>query len=549
MNWTRILLDEVSCRTPALLFAALANRAENETCESVLDYLIGTEALDTHDPADPIVRSPLRAYYTSVSKQTDQPEIFYETVSHLRVLRAKLREHQDTINQAITLEDFLAFITMYEAADERMLNTSPYNQQTDAVQLMTVFKAKGLEFEHVFLTCCHDDVWGTSSRGNTNRLTLPANLQPIRHAGATDDERLRIFFVAITRAKIGLYLTSYTHSYSGKLNKRLKYLNEQEQQDGSFRAVVLPEACQTVVTSDHTAPSLGTLELDWRTRHIEGITNTDLNGLLAQRLQSYQLSPTHLNQFIDTEHGGPEDFFFATLLRFPQAPSISGQFGSIIHETLEWLQHRVDESGTLPPTDSVLQYFRAAMSHKRLTEQQLKLECERGEHALAAYLRQHGGIFKPGDRAEHNFKHEGVFVGDVHMAGKIDRLEISPTDKTITIVDYKTGKPHLKWGSETKLHKYKQQLYCYKLLVESSHTFADYSVTKGRLEFIEPDSYGKIHSLEVTFDEKELAHIKQLMQAVWQAIHALDFPKLDGYSKDLKGTLSFEADLLEKYNV
>jgi hypothetical protein len=116
-------------------------------------------------------------------------------------------------------------------------------------------------------------------------------------------------------------------------------------------------------------------------------------------------------------------------------------------------------------------------------------------------------------------------------------------------VDYKTGKPHLKWGSETKLHKYKQQLYCYKLLVESSHTFADYSVTKGRLEFIEPDSYGKIHSLEVTFDEKELAHIKQLMQAVWQAIHALDFPKLDGYSKDLKGTLSFEADLLEKYNV
>lgn len=547
MNWTKALLEDAACQTPALLFATLARKVSSETCETILDYLIGTEAIETHDPDTPLVRSPLRGYYTVAAKQTNQPEVFYETISHLRVLRSKLRDHQQTINHALTLEDFVGFIGMYEAADERMQSTSPYNQQANAVQLMTVFKSKGLEFEHVFLACCHDDVWGGSSRGSTNRLTLPANLLPIRHAGATDDERLRIFFVAITRAKRGLYFASYKATYSGKPTKRLKYLDEQEQADGSFKAMILPEKSQAVLSDGRIIPSLATLELDWRTRHLDGIRHTDLHGLLTKRLQTYQLSPTHLNQFIDTEHGGPEDFFLNTLLRFPQSPSVSGQFGSAMHETLEWIQHRTDEQGSPPLTETTVQYFKTCLLRKRLVEQQYVLESERGEHALIMYLRQRGNMFRPGDRAEHNFKHEGVFIGNVHLAGKIDRLEINRTDKTITIVDYKTGKPHLKWGNETKLHKYRQQLYCYKLLVEGSHTFTGYTVKKGRLEFVEPDAHGKVHTLELTFDDAELTRIKALMQAVWRAIYTLDFPSLEAYSKDLKGTLSFEADLLERY--
>jgi len=117
-------------------------------------------------------------------------------------------------SSALTLGDFIRFISMYEVAEQPMLNTSPYAQSANSVQLMTVFKAKGLEYQHVFLPGCLDDVWGSSSRGNSNKLTLPANLHPIRHAGATDDERLRILFVAITRAKIGLYMTSPTRKFS-----------------------------------------------------------------------------------------------------------------------------------------------------------------------------------------------------------------------------------------------------------------------------------------------------------------------------------------------
>lgn len=545
MTWSRALLESEDFKLPALLILACASKVETETCETMLDYLIGTEAIATHQTGDATVRSPLRAFYTSAELQETDPGLFYDTLSHLTVLRAKLREFQAASETALTLDDLITFIGLYEAAEQRMLNTSPYNQRADAVQLMTVFKAKGLEFEHVFIPSCHDDVWGSTARDNNNKLTLPANLAPIRHAGATDDERLRIFFVALTRAKIGLHLTSFRQTYNGKETRRLKYLNEFEQEDGTIASSVLPAHARTVTQADHDAPTLMSLELDWHQRHANGIGQARLRDLLAGRLKNYQLSPTDLNCFIDLEYGGPEQFFYRSLLRFPSAPSVSSQFGDAIHETLEWLQHSIDELGSLPPEDKTLQHFTARMHTKKLLPEQTKLEIERGEHALKAYLSVNGKYFKPGDKAEQRFRNEGVFVDDSHLTGKIDRLIIDQERKAITVVDYKTGKPYTAWTSDAKLHKYRQQLYCYKILVEKSHTFAPYKVEGARLEFVEPNENNRVHTLELTFDPKEEQRIEQLITAVWRKIKALDLPDVSKYEPTLAGIKQFESDLLE----
>jgi ATP-dependent exoDNAse (exonuclease V) beta subunit len=511
----------------------------------MLDYLIGTEALNTNISGIETVRSPLRAFYTSSAVQESQPEVFYETISNLIVLRAKLHKHQATKETVLRLVDLISFVNMYEAADERMTNSSPYNQQVNAVQLMTVFKAKGLEFEHVFLLSLQDEVWGNSTRGKSNKLTLPANLAPIRHAGASEDERLRILFVAITRAKFGLYLTTNTENYDGRSTKRLKYLDEQEQPDGSHKALVLPEHTQTVEKHTGHAPALQTLELDWHEHHLKGIAVSQLKGLLKERLESYRLSPTHLNTFIDMEYGGPEKFFFNTLLRFPQAPNINGQFGSAIHDTLEWVQHQVNEQGSVPAIHSVTKFFSTCMKAHKLTPEQTTLEIERGTQALTAYILKKQTMFKPGDKPEYSFKNEGVFVGDAHLNGKIDRMEIDKTNKTIVVVDYKTSKNFNKWGSSAKLHKYKQQLYCYKLLVEGSHTFRGYEVIKGRLEFIEPDPDGAINTLELDFEKDELEKTKQLLQIMWQHVMQLKFPSIATYKPTYVGIRKFEQDLLD----
>ncbi len=543
-NWSELLLQHSELKPVGLLFLSLALQASQLTAEEMLDSLTGSCSVTTNEPDVPEVSSSFKAFYASRETMQNEPELFYETLSHLTVIRTKLREHQATQEIVLRIADFVKMIELYQNAQQRMTNTSPYNQAAEAVQLTTVFKAKGLEYEYVFLPSVQDEVWGASARGGSNKLTLPLHMAPIRHAGASDDERLRIFFVAITRAKSGLYLTSHQKTYAGKTTKRLKYLNEQEQEDGSFKTLTLPESKQTNLMNDNSVPQLEAVENNWRSRHMQSIPDRNLNHLLAERLQTYQLSPTHLNSFIDTEYGGPEAFFFNTILRFPSAPGVDGQFGNAIHETLHWLQDRVNSEGSLPTIALTLDYFDKRLRMKHLSPETEVLQQERGHHALTTYLKNRSHIFKSGDEAERNFKNEGVMIDTTHLAGKVDRLEVDKDTKTIVVVDYKTGKSYEKWNSELKLHKYRQQLYCYKLLIEGSHTYRGYTVTSGRLEFIESDQSGNVHALELTFDPNELERVKKLLGAMWTHVMNLDFPDISQYEKNLKGAKQLEDDLI-----
>jgi hypothetical protein len=338
---------------------------------------------------------------------------------------------------------------------------------------------------------------------------------------------------------------SVAQNYTGKPTRPLKYLDEREQDDGTVRDLILPEHAQTVRREDTTPPTIEQLELGWRHRHTAAMKQADLRALLQSRLTGYQLSPTHLGTFLDLEYGGPEHFFFNSILRFPEAPSPDSEFGNAIHETLEWVQHRTAERGSTPPVSEAIDHFIIRMQRKKLTPARILLETERGQAALAAYLTARGSTFKPADRAELAFKHEQVHLGDVYLSGKVDRLEIDAGAKTITVVDYKTGKSFARWASEPKLHRYRRQLYCYKLLVEGSASFGGYHVRSGRLEFVEPDPQGRINSLELTYTDEELERTKQLLAAMWRHVQALSFPDVSAYQSNLSGIRQFEQDLID----
>ena len=546
LHWTRALLESQESRFVAIaeLFTTLALGASTETCEKLLDYLIGSDTVRV--APERFVRSPLREYYTGDLMQKRNPGIFYETVSHLTELRERLRDYTAAQGGKAGLEDLLDFVSLYEQAGQRMQSTSPYNQQADAVQLMSVFKAKGLEFDHVFLIHCQDTVWGSSARTNQNKLTLPANLAPIRHAGASEDERLRLLFVAITRARHGLHLSSFEKTYSGKDTRRLKYFDEQEQDDGSIRSLVLPEGKQLVNRSDAEPPELSDLERSWQDRHLEIAGNSTLQELLSCRLTNYQISPTHITKFIDVEYAGPGAFFFDVLLGFPQAPSVSSQFGDMMHETMEWVQQQTTKNGAVPSISETKLHFASIVRRYQLPPTKQADEIRRGEVAIELFLTKNGHIFSQKDKAEQNFRNEGVFIGSAHMAGKIDRLEIDEANKTITIVDFKTGRSYNRWASKSALYKYELQLYCYKLLVEHSHSYRGYHVIGGRLEFLEPDDEGEIHTLALRFDENKTAEVEKLIEAIWRRIHNLDFPDISGYEEKRAGILAFVEDLVKE---
>ncbi len=537
--WAAVLLSSTEFKHAALLMLALAGRIRTESCEMVLDALIGTTDIETGDRELPTVRSPYRDYYFHQLGET----VLFETVSELQVLRAKLREHEAARSQVLYAEDLLDFVGAYESAEQGMLNTSPYRSSDQSVELMTVFKAKGLEWEHVFLLSCHDDVWGSSSSGAGNKLTLPANLAYIRHAGATEDERLRLFFVAITRAKAGLHLSSYEKNFAGKTTVRLKYLDEVD--DGEqVVARSLPESFQVVQPARAEELSLETLTLDWTARHLS-YQDAPLRALLDGRLASYQLSPTHLTNFVDLKYGGPESFLLSVLLRFSGAPSIDACFGNAIHSTLEWMQNEVNTGHNQPSAKAAAQYAATYLEHEPLLPEQIAQQQRRATETLSAYLG--GRTFQKGNVAEMSFHSQGVFVGDVHMGGKIDLLEIDEAKKEIVVVDYKTGGAETSWKPETiKLHKYALQLYCYKLLVEGSVKYRGYIVTSGRLEFVEPDNDGQTHSLTLSFEPGRLAEVRALLGAMWQRVQTLALPDTSIYGDTLTAIKQFESDLSEK---
>ncbi|MCA9318779.1 ATP-dependent helicase [Candidatus Saccharibacteria bacterium] len=533
-SWSEKVIETPLFRHAGLLFLTLAGKVASENLETIIDRLIGTADVQTNDSLLPSVRSPLYDFYFKNSGNV----VLYEAVTQLTVLRSKLREYQ--ANQTITmhLEDLINFVAAYEIAEQPMLNTSPYNQHDNAVQLMTVYKAKGLEFEHVFLLSCDDTTWGSKATGKGNKLTLPANVRSIRHAGTTDDEKLRLLFVALTRAKYGLYLTSHDLTYSGKTTEPVKYFNEVAT-DTTGTIALLPSKFQEIIMSSEQAPELSLLALNWQQKHLR--LDTTLKQLLSERLQSFQLSPTHLTHLLDLKYGGPESFVLNTLLRFPSAPSQDSSFGNALHETMQWLQNQLNITGFAPSLAEAITYATTYLRKEPLEAQQKTIQEARAANALESIYAQIVPDMRSGNIAEKSFKHENVHLGPAHLGGKIDLLEIDEPSKTIVVIDYKTGQQ----GSDAaKLRRYQIQLYCYKLLVERSRTYKAYRVTHGQLMFIEPDSNGRIQRLTVTFTDKEQAHIEALLKASWACVQALAFPTINDLGDSLKDMKTFESRLL-----
>ncbi|HEX7963203.1 MAG TPA: ATP-dependent DNA helicase [Candidatus Saccharimonadales bacterium] len=545
-SWTEEILADEQLRPIALFFIRLSHLAGTETLETMFDYLIGSQPLDLQEPEQAPFTSPYYQHYFGEATPESSAD-FYNLLTNLVVLRARLREYRrGEGSDRLSLKDFIQFIIAMQDADLKILNTSPYASAEEAVQLMTAFKAKGMEWSAVFVLAVNDDAWGGKSHSAGSRISLPPNLQHIRYAGATNDERLRLFYVAMTRAKSQLYMINYTSNFAGKTMTRLKFLDETVDEQGVVHSPLLPAGKQAVRPAEDDQPAPTTeLAAYWSSRHQEALQHPDMRALLDDRLRNFQLSPTHVNDFIDLTYSGPQSFFLRTILRFPQAPRPEMQYGNAMHETLEWLHNTVKQTGTLPLEPELAAAYEQRLIAQRLNAHDTKLFLERGTAALAAYLQQRGADITPNTVAEHNFRSEGVLIGKAHLSGKIDKLILDREAKTIAIVDYKTGKSFSRWAHDIKLHKYRHQLYLYRALVEGSHTYAGYRVVSASLEFVEPDDEGRIHELRLEFDEAEYARTKRLAEAVWQRIMQLDLPDVTGYTPDLAGTQKFENDLLE----
>ena len=478
----------------------------------------------------------LATHYFSPEALAQNPDAYLTTLESLRTLRQKLRDR--ATDATPTLADFLEFIDLHRSTKTRLTHIRPQASALGgAINLMTAHKSKGLEFPHVFVIGAIDSAWGEKVRSRSRLIRYPANLQ-LQPAGTSYNERLRLFFVAMTRAKTTLTMTYSQTNDAGSDTMIASFLTD-------HTPTIIPAA-------DTPAAQIIVAQTDWSTRLSAPIT-AELKDVLAPTLETYKLSITHLNNFLDVSRGGPQNFLLNNLLRFPSAKSPAASYGTAIHSVLQQLHNLLRTDHRLPPTERTLHYFRTSLEAQHLPPDDFELYLDKGTAALTAFLDAKSSEFHDTELAELDFAHQGVVVGGARLTGKLDVADIDKNNKTIFVTDYKTGKPSHSWKGASdyekiKLHKYRQQLMFYQLLITSSRDYGNFTFTGARLQFVEPDmKTGDILSLEDTFSREELAEFARLIGVVWRKITTMELPDISGYSADYKGMVQFEEDLLAEF--
>lgn len=107
-----------------------------------------------------------------------------ERLDNLAELKQSIYEFETTCGEEVTLEQYLSQIAL-------LSNLDAFDDAQDKARLMTIHSAKGLEFPHVFLCSMSEGIL-------PSRKTMTFE--------AMEEER-RLAFVALTRARDGLYLT------------------------------------------------------------------------------------------------------------------------------------------------------------------------------------------------------------------------------------------------------------------------------------------------------------------------------------------------------
>lgn len=530
--WLEVMLESGNqkLKTIANFFLDLAARAKHEPLEHMLDKIIAGPITDKTCLTGLVCN--FKEYYFSKEKLKSNLAEYLSFLSGLKIFYQALREYKH--GQLVKVADLIEFVKSYHDNKMSLTDNSPFVNARNAINLLTAHKSKGMEFETVFIISCQDRIWAKSF--NNSYLPFPHNL-PISPAGDNIDDQLRLFYVALTRCKANLYLTSYDLDDEGydssKLSFVVDHLNKDKEKFDMARA---GEMLDVLIVSNNRPPFYDSEKV-----------------LLEQYLKDYKMSITHLNNFLNVADGGPQQFLEHNLLRFPQVKTSAGCFGSAIHGAIERLYLYLKKEGKLPGMEQVQKRFEILLKAERLSEIEFSKLVDRGKDALATYYKNNKDNFSAEHLIETKFKNENVIIGQAALTGEIDKMvkEQIPykIGSCLRVHDLKTGRVPADFNGKDdyekiKLYQYKRQLVFYKLLVENSRSFSKYKVNKGVLEFVEAeDDDPREFTLEIT---AEMARrLEDLIQAVFAKIITLDFPDISKYPPTLDGIFAFENDLLK----
>lgn len=390
--------------------------SEMKDGKKLLDVLIdlrkmsNAEASEIKDVVDRAVE------FLGLERETNVLQRFYEFVSDWR--KKKFVQHG-------TLPEFLEYMDLWRSAggclDANPAVRAELNfeeaRTSNAVQLMTIHSAKGLEFAHVFVLRVASGSFPANYRERL--FEFPRELREGFAKVEADDKTLqeqeerRLFYVAITRARDTLAFCGRPVGRHPIPSKFLRELAEAREIQGQVTVRAARPVQLEIGIEEEIAPWLAM-----------SASAHSLNKLSASAIEQYDRCALQ--------------FKLARIWNLPSELPAAVQYGAAIHMALKDYYDAIMQSRPRSE-EELLALFRTKFEEYSIPEElQRDLYMAQGLEQLRAFHRETTAQGLPrvlGTEVSFEIKVAGITV-----IGRLDRLdELSP--EKVAVVDYKTGNP------------------------------------------------------------------------------------------------------------
>jgi ATP-dependent DNA helicase UvrD/PcrA len=375
------------------------------------------------------------------------------------------REKPKQIVSEGTLHDFLEYVTVFQQEakgalveekdeDDPVAALAPSELTSapaeDAVQLMTVHAAKGLEFPSVFVLRAGSNSFPGGYKESL--VEFPLQLKCRGTAAESDPKALheqeerRLYYVAMTRAMGELYLCGKAGSQKKRpappsgCMRELVSLASGSLKDAIECRLLPPD---TQIAQLQAAAEALPLVSQWT--QLPPREDARLLELSASAIQSYEYCPLAYKLRYDW--------------RLPEDASAAPQFGSAMHLALKAYFDGF-RAGRPPDEETVVACFLDEFAKAKIDEPlQRELYAKEGREQLIAFVRSQ--LARPAGQVIDTERRFKIEIGGAQVRGRLDRLD-QLTDREVAVIDFKTGRPKTQEEADESL-----QLSIYALAARS----------------------------------------------------------------------------------
>ncbi len=372
----------------------------------------------------------------------------------------------------------------------------------EAVSVLTVHSAKGLEFPVVFMVSLVSDSFPTRKRAE--QLPIPEEL--IKESLPEGDwhlqEERRLFYVGMTRAKEILYLTS-AEDYGGKRARKVSQF--------------------VLEAIDKPAPAKEKVKLD-KVQVIERFRKRDEIVIPKKFYDGKGLLTLNPHQ-IDDYLSCPKKFEYIHILRVPIMTHHSVVYGSAIHKAIE-SYFVAKKAGKKVSLDDLIEVFSANWrSEGFITREHEDKRFRQGKKSLAEFFaREEAGNQLP-EEVEAKFEIPLQDL-DVKIRGRFDAIYVKCKTENVKceqteIRDFKTSEVENQEQADKKA-KANRQLSVYALAKQTETGV----IPEVSLYFVDSGLVGKIQK-----KEKDLDKVREEVERVVGGIKSENFKASPGFGE------------------